>query len=422
MPLAFLRKFQQPKPLVRCRPRLCNGSTKPARVARSAARLFTQRLRGSTYSPAHPRQYSLFFLSALQLSKMQLGTGSPLTSTTSVSAAARARSLLASTSIRTGPPPSSCTLQPSPLKDTAYSSSIHVAYPARFDDAQSPLSLSSLSPATSYAESSSAVRMSPAAAPTPSQRARSLISPLGRESGGETNAAAPRKYVLSVQTAAGGLGFDTTFSGEPTRARTLVESRNSSGCNIHSISTSTDALARRLLLSKSRDLWFGPQLQLALEETNPSHTVDYMLLPWIISNCSRCIHTIVATTTASARMRPRPMDAHTLAVMHGLLRFALLNPPTCFECRRPENSRTPLCLTHTSGCRLCSGDAKQLQQRYDDSTITLTMTLGPACVTLVVALMLRLWPLHRLFQHQLHCRDCRVQAHVVNQKMFNYNM
>ncbi len=53
--LAFLRKFQQPKPLVRCRPRLCNGSTKPARVARSAARLFTQRLRGSTYSPAHPR-------------------------------------------------------------------------------------------------------------------------------------------------------------------------------------------------------------------------------------------------------------------------------------------------------------------------------------------------------------------------------
>jgi hypothetical protein len=232
----------------------------------------------------------------------------------------------------------------------------------------------------------------------------------------------PRKSVLSVQTAAGGLGFDTTFSGEPTRARTLVESRNSSGCNIHSVSTSTDALARRLLLSKSRDLWFGPQLQLALEETIPSHTVDYMLLPWIISNCSRCIHTIVATTTALARMRPRPMDAHTLAVMHGLLRFALLNPPTCFECRQLENSRAPLSLTHTSGCRLCSGDAKQLQQRYDDSTIKLTMTLEPVCVTLVVALMLRLWPLHRLFQHQLHCRDCRVQAHVVNQKMFNYNM
>lgn len=256
---------------------------------------------------------------------MQLGTAA---SSASLTAAARARSLLASTSVSTSATLS--TLQPSPLKDTAHSSSMHVAHSARFDEAQRALALPSLSlsPATSCAESSSAVRMSPAAAPTPSQRARSLLSPLGRESGGETNAAAHRKSVLSVRAAAGGPVFNATSIGEPTSVHTLDESRSSNGSNIHSISTSADALARRLLLSESRDLWFGPQLQLALEETSPSPNVDYTLLPWIISNCSRCIHTIVATTTASARRRPRPLDAHTLAVMHGLLRFALLSPPT----------------------------------------------------------------------------------------------
>jgi hypothetical protein len=317
---------------------------------------------------------------------MQLNTSSPSpwASPTHVTAAARARSLLAS--VTSGSNASGRNLQPSPFQesDAAFVSPARHAGLLRFEQ---PL------PATSVAASPSAAAAYPAIPPSPSQRALRLLSPQTRETSGKSNAASagaadlagvspsaaaaypavppspsqralrllssqtretsgknkeaaaaaelasaaafstsiPDSSALSFQVPvanANGPSINTSFSIEQEYMHPFES--NSSSSSSSSTETATAALARRLQLSKSGDLWFGPQLQLALDGGSPSSTSLCLLLPWIISNCSRCITTVVATT-AAAHVRTRPLDVHALAVMQSLLQLEARSSRTCFE-------------------------------------------------------------------------------------------
>jgi hypothetical protein len=121
---------------------------------------------------------------------------------------------------------------------------------------------------------------------------------------------------------------------------------------------------RCLQLSRSGDLWFGPQLQLALEGASPSSSSDFLLLPWIISNCSRRVPSIFATTSAT-RPRTRPLDDHTLAVMRSLMRFVARLLPLFLASAFVLGTGTcaVFWIPHAYYGRMCSGETAHWLQR-----------------------------------------------------------
>jgi hypothetical protein len=256
---------------------------------------------------------------------------SPFSSPSSTSVAARARNLLAPTN--TGTNIRSPGLHPLFLSDKVpLPSSTAALFPADFDHMNS-------SKQSQFAESSAVAPL------TPSQRARALLARQDGEPGDPDPASAlPRVFgpaqtngrrSLFVQMPVSPADHSALNSGVSAETKQVPRRGSiSSGGG-----ETTAALVRCLQLSKSSDLWFGPQLQLALEGARPSSSTDFLLLPWIISNCSRRVSTVVATATA-ARARALPLDNHTMEVLRSLV-------------------------------QMCSGDGKQWQQHLDSAAAAL---------------------------------------------------
>ena len=286
-----------------------------------------------------------------QGSTMQRSSVSYASSPSSTSAAARARQLLVLTSSMTS------TSSQAPRDTVLLPSSV---LPAEFDDMQSPKRLASFA----------------AAAPsTPSERARALLARQARESGDSNDAstaAQPAIYdhtssqrALSVQLPVSPAEYPALTSGiSDERARMPPRSSSSSSSSSSVGGDTTAALVRCLQLSRSGDLWFGPQLQLALEGASPSSSSDFLLLPWIISNCSRRVPTIFATTSAT-RPRTRPLDDHTLAVMRSLMRFVARLFPLFLASTFVLSTGTcaVFWIPHAYYGRMCSGETAHWLQR-----------------------------------------------------------